>query len=254
MRLRFLTIVAAMLCAASGMSAAEEIRVGGGAAPIENIFRKIKQPFEAATGVQLSLRADGPDKAFIELAAGRLDVAAAGLSYKDLLELMKKGGHDFGTGAEFKARVIGADKIQVLTHRDLTPVKSLTKDQLKGLFSGQIANWKQVGGPELPVVVVFSTKTPGTNKLWQERIMDGADWAATRRESGDAAQLRKMVAGTPGSIGIGPLAAEQGGGIHSPETPEVARPITAVTKGAPSPAVQKLLDYIQGEGQQFVAK
>ncbi len=254
MRLRFITIVAAMLCAAASTASAEEIRVGGGAAPIENIFRKIKQPFEAATGVQLSLRADRPDKAFVDLAAGKLDVAAAGLSYKDLLELTKKSGQDFGAGAEFKARVIGLDKIQTLTHKDLASVKSLTKDQLKGLFSGQIANWKQVGGPDLPVVVVVSTKTPGTNMLWQERIMDGTDWTSTRKEAGDAPQLRKMVAATPGSIGIGPLAAEQGGGIHSPDTPEVARPITAVTKGAPSPAVQKLLDYIQGEGQQFVAK
>ena len=254
MRLRFITIVAAMFFASAGTASAEDIRVGGGAAPIENIFRKIKQPFEAATGLQLSLRADGPDKAFLDLAAGRLDVAAAGLSYKDLLDLVRKGGQDFGTGAEFKARVIGLDKIQALTHKDLVPVKSLSKDQLKGLFSGQVANWKQVGGPDLPVVVVYGTKTPGTNKLWQERIMDGADWAAARKEVGDAAQLRKVVAATPGAIGIGPLAAEQGGGIHSPSTPEVARPITAVTKGAPSPAVQKLLDYIQGEGQQFVAK
>jgi phosphate transport system substrate-binding protein len=254
MRLRFITIVAAVLCAAASAASAEEIRVGGGAAPIENIFRRIKQPFEAATGLQLSLRADGPDKAMVDLNAGRLDLAAAGLSYKDLLDLVKKGGTDLGSGAEFKPRVIGVDKIQALTHKDLAPVKSLTKEQLKGLFSGQVGNWKQVGGPDLPVVVVFSTKTPGTNKLWQERIMDGADWAAARKEAGDASQLRKMVAATPGSIGIGPLAAEQGGGIHSPATPEVARPITAVTKGAPSPAVQKLLDYIQGEGQQFVAK
>jgi len=39
----------------------EEIRVGGGAAPIENIFKKIQEPFEKATGIKLVLSANGPD-------------------------------------------------------------------------------------------------------------------------------------------------------------------------------------------------
>jgi hypothetical protein len=40
--------------------------------------------------------------------------------------------------------------------------------------------------------------------------------------------------------------------VKSPETPEVARPITLLTKGAPSADVQKLLDFIKGEGQKYI--
>lgn len=255
--MRLLAIAAVSAAAflfSAGVAANEEIRVNGGAAPIENIFKRIKAPFEQKTGLHVALRADGPDKAFSDLVAGKTDVATAGLAYKDWLDLMKRSGAEVANPADYQPRVIGLDKIQVLMHKDLSGVKALTKEQLKSLFTGKAVNWKDVGGPDVPVVVVFGTKIPGTNKMWQERILDGADWAAGRREVGDAANVKKMVAAVPGALGIGPLAAEEGNSVHSPETPEVARPITALTKGSPTPAVQKLYDFIKGDGQQVIAK
>jgi len=56
----------------------------------------------------------------------------------------------------------------------------------------------------------------------------------------------------PGAVGIGPLAVANDG-VHAPTTPEIARPITLLTLGAPSPGVRKLLDFIKGEGQQYIA-
>ena len=53
-------------------------------------------------------------------------------------------------------------------------------------------------------------------------------------------------------MGIGPLAVANDG-VHAPTTPEIAQPITLLTLGAPSPGVQKLLDFIKGEGQQYIA-
>ena len=46
---------------------AEEIKVGGGSAPIENVFKKVKEPFEKAAGMQLVLTSEGPDQAFINV-------------------------------------------------------------------------------------------------------------------------------------------------------------------------------------------
>lgn len=254
--MRFIrTLVAAGLAGVMGIAAhAEEIRVGGGAAPMENIFKKVKSAFEKQSGIQLVLSADGPDKAFIDVDSGRIDVAAAGLTMKDWLDLMKQRGHDVANPMEFRNRVIGRDKIQVLTHKGLASVKALSKEQLKAVFTGKASNWKEFGGPDLPIVVIYGSKIPGTNKLWQEKILDGADWAKSRVEAGDAADVRKKVVETAGAVGVGPLAAEDLSALHSPESPEVGRPITAVTKGAPSPKVQKLFDFIAGEGQSLVVR
>ncbi|HAS84398.1 MAG TPA: phosphate ABC transporter substrate-binding protein, partial [Verrucomicrobia bacterium] len=134
-------------------------------------------------------------------------------------------------------------------------IKSLSKEQLKGIFTGKITQWKEVGGPDLRIVVVFPTKMTGTNKLWQEKIMDGEAWISTnRQEVGDAPELRKKIAGTAGAVGAGPLAAQDEASLHSPETPEVGRPVTALTKGAPSANVQKLFDFIAGEGQKHTVR
>lgn len=235
--------------------AAEEIIIGGGAAPLENVFKKIKEPFEQATGINLKLNSEGPDQAFINVEKGVTEVAAAGLSYESWLDLMKQKGHEITNPKDYKYRVIGRDKIRVLTHKDVATVKSLSKDQLKGIFTGAITNWKEVGGPDLAITVVFPTKMTGTNKLWQEKIMGGGEWAKTNRQDvAEATDLKKKIAETSGAVGAGPLAAQDQGNLHSPETPEVGRPITALTKGAPSANVQKLFDFIAGEGQKYLVR
>ncbi|MBK8507551.1 MAG: substrate-binding domain-containing protein [Candidatus Competibacteraceae bacterium] len=234
---------------------AEEIKVGGGAAPIENIFKKVEEPFEKASGMQLTLTSEGPDQAFINIEKGAVDVAAAGLSFEAWMDLMKQKGHEVANPKDFKFRVIGRDKIQVLAHKGLAAVKSLSKEQLKGIFTGKTTNWKEVGGPDLPIVVVFPTKMTGTTKLWREKIMDDGEWAKTNlQEVAEAADLKKKIAETPGAVGAGPLASQDKGSLHSPETPEVGRPVTALTKGAPSEKVQKLFDFIAGEGQKSIVR
>jgi phosphate transport system substrate-binding protein len=237
-----------------GVLQAEEIRVGGGAAPIENIFKKIKTPFEQKTGIQLVLSANGPDKALAELDSGALDVAAAGLSMKDWLALMTEKGQSIKNPSQIRNRVIGRDLIQVLTHKSVAQVKALSKEQLRDIFTGHIANWKQVGGPDLPLVLIYGSKTTGLNKVWQEAIMAGADWPSSRVQMGDAAEVKQKVVGTPGSVAIAPLASENGGDVHSPDTPEVGRPITAATNGPPSDKVQQLFDFISKDGQRYISK
>lgn len=255
-RLALTATVTAALCLpmlAAGPALADDIRVSGGAAPIENIFKKVKDPFEKASNHRLSLSADGPDKALAALSKGEVDIAAAGLALKDWFDLMKQRGIDVGSPSDYRHRVIGRDLIQVIAHKGLVSVKSLSKEQLRDLFTGKVNNWKEVGGPDQAVVVVLGAKMAGTNKLWQERILDGGEWSQRRNEVGDAADVKKLVAATPGAVGVGPLASEDTS-VHSPASPEVGRPITAMTRGAPSAKVQALLDYVGGEGQKVVSR
>lgn len=58
--------------------------------PLENVFKKIQEPFEKAAGMQLVLTSEGPDQAFINVENGTIDIAAAGLSFESWLELMKQ--------------------------------------------------------------------------------------------------------------------------------------------------------------------
>jgi phosphate transport system substrate-binding protein len=50
-------------------------------------------------------------------------------------------------------RIIAVDSMVVVTHPS-NPVEQLSVDQLRGIFSGQITNWRQVGGPDKSITVV----------------------------------------------------------------------------------------------------
>ncbi|WP_246559271.1 substrate-binding domain-containing protein [Citrifermentans pelophilum] len=241
MRKTILCLMALLLAAAPSL--AEELKIGAGAAPTENVLKPAKTAFEKSTGVSLSIVANGPKQAFVDLDRGSVDAAAAGLSYDDWLALLKKEGVVVADPTAYKPVIIGKDKVVVIVHKD-NPVAKLNKEQLTGIFSGKINNWKEVGGKDLAVLVVWGSLTQGTNSMFIKNVMDGAKPSSEVIPASTAEDIRQNVAANPEAVGIGPQAIVNSS-VRSPETPEVARPITLITKGAPSAKVKKLLDFIK---------
>lgn len=246
--LRGLAWCAVAVLAGSGW--AKEIKVGAGAAPTENVLKPVKEAFEKATGHTLTILSSGPKNALLDLDKGLVDAAAAGLTLEDWLALMQKESAPVADPTALKPVVIGQDKIRVLTHPS-NPVKSLDKEQLKGLFTGAIDNWKAVGGSDAQVIVVWGSLIPGTNSLFQKRILDGAAPGGALLEATTAEDVRQIVAANAEAVGIGPLAVLDAS-VASPQTPEIARPITLLTRGEPGAELKQLLDFIAGPGQEFI--
>lgn len=231
---------------------AEEVKVGAGAAPTENVFSRIAEPMEKAIGLKLVLISNGPVEAFQDLDAGKVDAAAGGVPIQDWFSLMESKGYGIADKSQYKHRVIGKDLIKVLVHKDIS-IKSLSRDQLKDIFTGKTKNWKEVGGPDQVIVVVWGNKIPGTNSVFQKQIMGDAPYITERLEVETAQEVKAKIIATSGAVGLGPLSIVDGS-VGVPETPEVGRPIVLITKGAPSPAVLKMLDFISGEGQKYVVR
>ena len=234
------------------LAAAEELRIGAGAAPTENILKPVKSPFEKATGLTLGIFASGPKNAFIDLEKGAVEAAAAGLSLDDWMALLKKEGVAVTDPKAYQSVVIGKDKIIILTHKSNT-IKSLSKEQLKDIFTGKTVNWKDVGGTDAPILVVWGKLIQGTNSMFVKNMLDGANPTHEVMEVGTADDVKNAVESNPEAIGIGPLSVA-GPTLNIPETPELSRAITLLTKGAPKPGVQKLINFIAGEGAQYVKK
>lgn len=229
---------------------AQEVKVGAGAAPTENVLKPVKEHFEKATGIRLTIIAAGPKIAMQDLEKGAVDAAAAGLTFDDLMSLMKREGAEVKDPASLQQVTIGKDRIVVLVHKD-NPVSKLSKEQLKGIFTGTITNWKDVGGKDMPIIVVWGKLIPGTNSLFVRHMLDGQAQTKDVLEATTAEDIRRNVAANPEAVGIGPLAIVDAT-VKSPETPEISRPIILVTKGKPSANVQKLIDFIKGEGQKYI--
>jgi phosphate transport system substrate-binding protein len=78
---------------------------------------------------------------------------------------------------------IGLDAIAIFVHID-NPVKNLTKEQLKGIFTGKIRNWREVGGNDAPIEP--NTEIAGAKRAtmleFQEMIMDKAPYGEGFKE------------------------------------------------------------------------
>lgn len=229
----------------------EVVKVGAGAgAPTENILKPVKEAFEKATGLQLAIVSTGVKAALQDLEAGIIDAAAAGLAFDDWMSFMKKEGAEVKDPSSLNHFVLGKDRIVVILNKE-NPVAKLSKEQLQKIFTGEIESWKDVGGPDLPTLVVWGQLQQGTNNTFIKQIMDGKPVTKDILGVSSANEVRNAVSANVSAIGFGP------GGvvddtIKTPEVPDISRDITLATKGKPSPKVQKLINFILGEGKKYL--
>ena len=128
-------------------AAAEEIRVGGGGAAMLTVFVPIKPHFEKATGIILTNLQSSPKGGLVNLLEGRVDVSAAAHSLDSLVAALAQENVRIDT-SKLVQQTIGFNRTAILVHPS-NPVQRLSKEQLKGLFTGRIVNWREVGGDEI---------------------------------------------------------------------------------------------------------
>ena len=81
-------------------------------------------------------------------------------------------------------------------------ISSLTQDQIIKIFStGEINNWKQVGGPDLRIVPVVRPPTSGTRDTFRKYILGGLDEKGTLLKTDSSTDVLEAVAKKPGAIG-----------------------------------------------------
>lgn len=251
MRRYGLIFVFLVLTCIVGAAYADEIKVGAGAAPSNSILKPVKEHFEKSTGIKLTIIEQGPKLAMQEVIRGTIDAAGAGLTFDEWIDMMKKEGIEVNR-AELQAHVIGKSKAVVMINK-ANPVTKLTKEQLKGIFTGKITNWKDVGGKDMPIIIVWAKLTPGMNSLFVNKVLDGETVLKEVLEATTGADLRQNIVSNPEAIGISASSVADET-VKVPEQPDAVSDIILVTKGKPSANVQKLIDFIKGEGQKYIKK
>jgi phosphate transport system substrate-binding protein len=89
----------------------------------------------------------------------------------------------------------------MITHPGIT-VTSLKRDEIIKIFlTGGITNWKQVGGPNLPIAPVVRPATFGTRDTFRKYILEGRDESGKLLTTDSSDTVHDTVANTPGAIG-----------------------------------------------------
>lgn len=247
-------LLAAPMVIFSTLASAEEVKLHGSTTVLKRVMEPGKEALEKATGVKIVLVGNGTGNGLEDLVNGKCDASMASEELADAVGSMKAAsGKD--APADLKGHVITSDVIKVIVHPS-NPVGKLSKEQLKGLHTGKIANWKEAGGPDLPVMVVTSHVGSATKKVFQKAIMDNEPYVAgaievetTRKEIDNVALFPEGI----GAVSLGfvnlPGNKEK---VKMVETPEISRPLMLITRGEPSPAVKKVIDYFLGEGKKYI--
>jgi phosphate transport system substrate-binding protein len=152
-------------------------------------------------------------------------------------------------------------------------VSGLTKDQLKGIFSGNITNWNQVGGPNAKINVIVREDGSGTRDAFQELVLgktsNGTKVAfvqsAIVQSSTEAVQ--QAVSQDPNAIGFISFAslgnqtkALKVDGIAVSEatiadgTYKIQRPFLFLVKGEATGQVKAFIDWVMGPAGQAILK
>lgn len=177
-------------------------------------------------GVTFDFEFKGTTYGFGALMAGRADIAAASrpVSTNELKLAADRG-------ITLADALIGSYAVAVVVNAD-NPVTRLTPAQVKGLFTGAIQNWKEVGGPERPVAVHIRDLVSGTHLGFQELAMDREPYALTAQLHTSYEAIAKAVAAQPGAVGFTSLPVAAQPGVKAVAIGDVAPTPEAVQKGA----------------------
>ena len=148
-------------------------------------------------------------------------------------------------------------------------VTDLTKEQLIGIFTGEIKNWSEVGGPDEDVVLMARPTSSGTRATFQKYALDGNEEASNAAmETDDSGVLLQNVKDTKGAIGYVALSYLTGDAGVSTVAIDGVEPTLEntysgdypvwtyehmYTKGEPDEVTKAFIDYIMSDeyGEQM---
>lgn len=102
------------------------------------------------------------------------------------------------------ATLLGRDAITVIVRDDL-PVTNLSRGALRDVFTGRTKNWKELGGPDLPIRPLIVAESSATRAVFRSAILGAEDFAGCDVVTPDPA-MPDAVAKEPGAIGTISLA------------------------------------------------
>lgn len=217
--------------------------------------------------VEVSVTGGGSGTGIAALLNGTTDICMASRKIKD--KEMKMAAEKNISPREY---VVARDGIAVVVN-PANPLSEATVEQIGKIYTGQITNWKQLGGPDQGIVILSRESSSGTYVFFQEHVLDKKDYTPNARLMPATSSIIQTVADDNwaiGYVGLGyaleagdrvkVLAIDDGNGPVLPNAETVksgeysiSRPLHLYTNGNPTGVTRDFIDFcMSAQGQQIV--
>ena len=249
-------VLALSMLAGCGLAKAASVSTDGSTS-MEKVIGALGESFmNENKGVTFTYNPTGSGSGIKAVSEGRCDI---GLSSRAL--------KDEETAEGLVGTVLAYDGIAIIVN-PANPVEDLTMEQIAAIYTGEITNWKEVGGNDAPIVLIGREAGSGTRDGF-ETITGTAEKCQYRQELTSTGDVITTVAANPDAIGYASLASVKdtvktvsvAGVVPSEDTVKdgsyvIQRPFVLVTKEgtALSETAQKFFDYVTSpEAAEIIA-
>jgi phosphate transport system substrate-binding protein len=231
-----------------------------GSSTVAPLVVEIARRFEAQhAGVRIDVQTGGSSRGLNDARSGLADI---GMVSRAL-------GKD---EPDLKAFTLANDGMSIIVHKS-NSVTSLTREQIVDIYTGKVANWKDVGGKDQKITVVNKAEGRSTLELFLAFFKLNNRDIKAQVVVGDNQQGVKTVAGNPGAIGyvsIGTAEFESGNGVSLKLLPlggvaattenvragtfPLSRQINLVTKSEPQGLTKRFIDFARSQAVADLVK
>jgi len=239
---------------------AQSLSGSGCSVSVPGYLADLAKAYERETGVKVTVLGGGSLRGLTDLKEGRMDFAAS---------CQSKSADD---PEDFEYITASWDALVFIVHPS-NPVKSITPRQVEAIYEGKINNWKQLGGPDLPLISVLSTPLGmgGVGEALAKYILHGKRPTPQKNstlQSSSAAIWEQLVEDMPEGFASTGFGSARKRNVRMLKVNGVAptketiisgaypfrRPLYIVVRKNASPEVRKFVDFVRSrKGQQLIS-
>jgi len=266
---KIIAIFALALCVGAGNLQAENMIQIKGSDTLINLVQKLSEVYmEKNPGKYIAVTGGGSGTGIAALMNNKCDIADASRNMKP-----KEITRATSLGITPKRVVIAMDGLSVIVNGN-NSVTKLTMDEIGKIFRGEVANWSELGGDNIPITLYGRQSNSGTFVFFRDVVLKG-DYSQRMKRMNGNSQIVEAVRHDKsgiGYVGVGyvkeatdlnvvSVAAYAGADYASPLNSQdvksgkypIARPLNQYVNGTPTGAVRDFLLFeISPEGQQIV--
>jgi phosphate transport system substrate-binding protein len=237
-------ILVVLLTGSAGVTAArsDNLILQGSTTFTTGVANPNASAVEAQTGHHLEIIPNKSNLGLMALFEHKADLAMISTTLPRELEILRTSNPDLPL-QRLQAFEISRTRAALVVHPD-NPVRTARLADIAKILTGEISNWQQLGGPDLPIRVVAAREGGGVVTSVETRLLGAAHISAPgaiRVQVGT--QIVRVVAQEPGAIGITHLAIVKSSSAVEMTTDEpIEQILSLVSLDDPSPAASAIIE------------